>query len=195
MGTNGRVSDGGIIEKTSFYKKLKDNQLDLPKNDENVAELNYVFVADDAFPLQEHIIKPFPQSNLTVEQRICNYRISRARRIVENAFGILTSKFRIFTTEIGIAPEKVDKIVRASCVLHNFLITKSANYLNQNLVDNENMELGSIQAGEWRNEVQSMTSLQSGSSRNCSLEAKENRNNYMKYFNGEGAVPWQQNMI
>lgn len=58
---NGRYSDGGIIECTKFYRRLQSNQLHIPDNDETDENLNFVFLADDAFPLQEHILKPFSQ--------------------------------------------------------------------------------------------------------------------------------------
>lgn len=53
-------------------------------------------VGDDAFALKTHLLKPYGGTNLTKAQKIFNYRLSRARRIVENAFGILASRFRIF---------------------------------------------------------------------------------------------------
>lgn len=31
VGTNGRVSDGGVIENTAFYKRLQNGQLNIPK--------------------------------------------------------------------------------------------------------------------------------------------------------------------
>jgi len=82
IGKNGRLSDGGIIECTEFYRRLQNNQLHIPNNDETKENLNFVFLADDAFPLQEHILKPFPQKGLSKEKRIFNYRLSRARNCV-----------------------------------------------------------------------------------------------------------------
>ena len=56
----------------------------------------FVIVADDAFPLKQYIQKPYSQVGLTRQKRIYNYRLSRARRIVENAFGILANRFWVF---------------------------------------------------------------------------------------------------
>ncbi|WP_368853912.1 transposase family protein, partial [Acinetobacter baumannii] len=56
----------------------------------------YVFVEDDAFPLRHNLIKPFPSSCLEQKFLIANYRISRAQGIIENTFGIMASRFRIF---------------------------------------------------------------------------------------------------
>ncbi|XP_050307735.1 uncharacterized protein LOC126744392 isoform X1 [Anthonomus grandis grandis] len=52
-------------------------------------------------------------------------RLSRARRIVENAFGILVSRWRVFRRHFEIQPDFVDKVVLAACCLHNMLSTES----------------------------------------------------------------------
>jgi hypothetical protein len=51
-------------------------------------------------------------------KNIYNYRLSRACRVVENAFGILTQKFRIFYGRIQLSPENTDKVIMAACALH-----------------------------------------------------------------------------
>ena len=61
----------------------------------------YALVADDAFPLTRHTMKPYATDlNKGSPKRVFNYRLSRARRIVENAFWLLVSLFRIFRKPI-----------------------------------------------------------------------------------------------
>ena len=55
----------------------------------------FVIVAYDAFPPKDYILKPYNRNELTLEKRIFNYRLSRARRVVENVFGILANRFRV----------------------------------------------------------------------------------------------------
>lgn len=100
-GTNGRVSDGGIWSETAIYKRLKANKLNIPRENELPGTnelLPYVFIGDEAFPLMNNLMKPYPQRGINHDQRIFNYRLCRARRVVENVFGILASRFRVFFT-------------------------------------------------------------------------------------------------
>lgn len=54
-------------------------------------EVPYVLDADDAFAMKPNLMKPFNGRWLTATQRVFNYRLSRARRIIEKVFGIIQS--------------------------------------------------------------------------------------------------------
>jgi len=58
---------------------------------------------------------------VTFLKRIYNHRLPRARRIVEYTFGILANKWRIFHRPIDLKPDFSDNIVKACCVLHNYV--------------------------------------------------------------------------
>lgn len=199
FGTNGRISDGGVLQNTEFYKKLQDNNLEIPpaeSAERSSRILPYVFVADDAFPLRCDMIKPFRQIDLiSHERKIYNYRVSRARRIVENAFGILASRFRIFHTQINLEPHRIESVVMACCVLHNFLMSSSRNfYAPSDCYDQEDRENGTITPG--LNTMQSnMNHLNSRNYGNITNAAKMVRQDFINYFNNEGSVPWQNDFV
>jgi hypothetical protein len=124
---------------------MENNELNLPPIS--------VIVGDDAFPLRTNLLKPYSSVNLTLKERVFHYRLSRARRVMENAFGILASRFRVFGRPIEVKVETVDLIVKASCVLHNWLrITSSKCYFLSGCVDIEDHDIGEIVPGSWRNE-------------------------------------------
>ncbi|KAM4049006.1 uncharacterized protein ACNLHF_001716 [Anomaloglossus baeobatrachus] len=121
VGLNGRISDCGALEHTEFGRRLLRSQLRLPNNSQTTNNLNFVFVGDEAFPLKINLLRPYPQNTLNAQRTVFNYRLSLARRVVESAFGILASRFRIFHTAINLKIKTIDKVVLACCVLHNFL--------------------------------------------------------------------------
>lgn len=72
FGTNGRVSDGGVLQNTLFFDKLQNNLLNIPRESEvrnGLRKLLYVFVADDAFPLRTDMLKPYRQSDLDCKEK------------------------------------------------------------------------------------------------------------------------------
>ncbi|XP_042867517.1 putative nuclease HARBI1 [Penaeus japonicus] len=194
VGRNGRMSDGGVFQTTTFCKKLHRHELNLPSADMNKEGLNFVFLGDDAFALHENLLKPFALRDLTIEKRIFNYRVSRARRVVENAFGILANRFRIFHTTINMSPNKIDVVVLACCILHNVLRQKNkGGYSPTTMVDREDIESRQLIPGSWRNEEQ-LTPLQANLNNTGQAGGKQNRDKYVTYFNTTGAVPWQNDM-
>jgi hypothetical protein len=64
-------------------------------------------------------MKTYPGANLAYDEKIYNYRLSRARRISENVFGILVSRFRVFEKPIACNVTTVDKTVRTACAVHS----------------------------------------------------------------------------
>lgn len=199
FGVNGRISDGGVLQHTRFFEKLDENRLHIP-GAENVnnsnAKLPYVIVADDAFPLRTDMLKPFRQSQLTtVERKIYNYRLSRARRIVENCFGIMASRFRIFQTHINLEPDNITSVVMAACALHNFLMAMSLSYYSPpECFDIENTENGTVHAG-MQTDDSNLVRLDNRLQAISTTTAKNVRDDFVRYFANEGQVPWQSNFI
>lgn len=183
IGCNGRVSDGGVFKNSTLFSALENNTLHIPSPKailDQQKKIPYMLVADDAFPLKTYIQKPYSQSGLTTEKRIFNYRLSRARRIVENAFGILSNRFRVFMTPMKLAPEKVEVIVLACCSLHNFLRSRSRScsiYMPHGSTDEEDLETHRVTPGHWRQgaEPQGWTPMDKQGSNHHSTRAKEIR--------------------
>lgn len=84
-------------------------------------------------------MRPYPSKNLTKQQRIFNYRLSRARRVVENAFGILASRWRNYQKPLNTSLETADAIIKAPVCLHNLLMNTSL-YCGENYADKIQME-------------------------------------------------------
>ncbi|KMQ90159.1 nuclease harbi1-like protein [Lasius niger] len=76
----------------------------------------YIIVGDEAFPLKSYLLRPYPgKQNVEYDKRVYNYRLSRARRTIENSFGILANRWRIFRKPIIL---KVEKTIQATVCLH-----------------------------------------------------------------------------
>ncbi|XP_066462392.1 uncharacterized protein [Eleutherodactylus coqui] len=80
----------------------------------------FVVVADEGFKLSQHLLRPFPRRGLKKKRRVFNYRLTRARRFVECAFGMLVAKWRVVQGTLQLDREKVPAIIQACVVLHNF---------------------------------------------------------------------------
>lgn len=200
VGCQGRISDGGVFKNTTLSKKLEENSLNLPNlnilpgREKNVP---YVFVADEAFPLKDNILKPYPGSHEKGSvKRIFNYRLSRARRIVENVFGILSAIFRVLRKPILLEPDKAELVVLACIYLHNFLRKNQSTkhvYTPNGSFDSE--VNGEIIPGSWRQQTDNINGLKSISKvpRKSPSAAEQIRAEFAEYFATTGTLPWQNN--
>lgn len=200
IGAEGKASDGGIWRSCSMHGDLEDpdnpcnipTEAPIPGIDGNIP---YFLLGDDAFALTPYLMKPFPSTSLTKKQRLFNYRLSRARRVVENTFGILATRFRIYRQEIAMGPDGVDLVVRATVLLHNMLRKKCGHtYIPKSAVDTED-DMHAVVGGHWRREAP-LPSLASTRNRNAARHTKNIREHLSDYFvTREGSVPWQYSMI
>ncbi|XP_063417250.1 uncharacterized protein LOC134699716 [Mytilus trossulus] len=197
VGSYGSASDSQIFRDSELRPMLENGTLDLPPPSplpNGETDIPYFLIGDDAFPLRSWMMKPYSRKRLDHDERIFNYRLSRARRIVENAFGILAMRFQILIGTMQQLPETVDLIVLSCTTLHNLLrIRKRADL--QLFADEEDNNHNLIE-GQWRQGAQ-LTDGDPGYQRNFGNAAGIDQRNYLKnYFNSEaGAVDWQENMI
>ena len=206
VGNAGKQSDGGVLNNSAFGKAMENQQLFLPEDSsvEGIpCPVPYFFVGDAAFPLKTCMLRPYPGRFLVEDKRVFNYHLSRARRTIENTFGIMTSNFRIFRRPIVGNPDKVTLITKAACCLHNYLkISEASNPLSRRpycppgYVDNEDQG-GNVHLGEWRSVsaegIQDITRVGSNS---YSRSAAELRDFFKEYFmSSTGSLPWQLNHI
>ena len=93
-------------------------------------------------------MRPYAGSSLINKLRkTFNYRLSRARRVIEQDFGILVASWRVLQSPIDVTPEKVEKLVLACVALHNYLRqTDSARYTPSGFIYNED-STGTIKKG------------------------------------------------
>ncbi|KAJ8938756.1 hypothetical protein NQ314_011353 [Rhamnusium bicolor] len=122
---------------------------------------------------------------------ILNYRLSRARRVVENVFGIISSVFRMLRKPIISQPEKVELVVMTIAYLHNYLRRTSRNvYTSSESLDKKDKR--TVIPGPWRNDNNgiSMTSVKNVP-RRSSEALSAIRNELGDYFIKEGQLSWQ----
>ena len=156
IGDAERHSDGGVFSNSGFGQALDLGTLSLPPP-QSIPQSNvvapFVFVADEAFPLKVNMMRPYPGKGLDVSKVVYNYRLSRARRVIENTFGILAARWRIFRRPILATPQHVTTFTKAAVALHNFLRTyESSTYCPPGFTDSEDGS-GQIVQGNWRQDV------------------------------------------
>lgn len=129
-------NDVHIFNNSAMGRVFWNNELDIPScSFIKGHELPYVIVSNEMFGLKTWLMKLYSGKGLPQEE-IFNYRLRRCRRTIENTFGILCARWRIFRRPIKAKPKSVDQIIRACICLHNYLrLTYNAHYMPVGFVD------------------------------------------------------------
>lgn len=123
------------------------------------------------------------------------YRLSRTRRVIENCFGILVARWRIFRKPIICSLDTAQKIIQATVSLHNFIMNTIESkhlYCPPSYVDQEDND-GNMTNGLWRQEAgfQNLEPLHRAGTNNTTKNAAYIRDQLTNYFFLEGAIPFQ----
>ena len=203
VGGYGSNNDSGILANSEMGRQFEEQKLNLPDPDKllgcNFEPLPYFLLGDEIFPLKSWLLRPYPGRSATEEEeRIYNYRQSRARRVIENTFGILSARWRIFQTPIRAKVENAESYVLACLALHNYLRqTNNSAYTPAGFIDSE-CSNGDIKQGEWQSlvsndanngAIQNIRPIRGSRYRE---ECIRMRDDLKDYFSSEyGSVPWQ----
>lgn len=137
-----------------------------------------MFVGDEAFPLRRDLMRPYPGTLTPGPERTFNYRLSRARLVVECSFGILASQWRMYRRVMGVSPNTAEVCVKATCILHNYLRVMT-------------MRGGQRSTSAAAGDADGLQAVDRLGARNATREAMRIRQQLTSYFSEEGAVPWQ----
>ncbi|XP_048484222.1 uncharacterized protein LOC119693663 [Plutella xylostella] len=191
IGAQGRilVSDGGVFNQSSISKKKSENSINLPPPSSLPGcdiDLPYVFLCDGAFSLTKNLMKPFPgRHQLNSPERVFNQKLSQSRVVVENTFGVLSNKFRVFKTAMPFHPVKCSIITMTCVLLHNFLRksrTSRPLYAPPGTFDTYNDSGELIRAGNWRNCSNTSFLPLQNQPRRSTNDAIQIRQAFMHYF-------------
>ena len=160
--------------------------------------LPYFLAGDEIFPLKTCLMRPYPVK-LAEQERVFNYRLSRARRAIENYFGILAARRRIFSTPIEASVVNAERYTLVCIALHNYLRqTNNPSYCPNSFVDYED-STRDIKEGESRKIVTerngALANLPNVYGSRYKDDAVNMRCCLIRYLNGEGREDWQLNHV
>ncbi|XP_077314070.1 uncharacterized protein LOC143934379 isoform X1 [Lithobates pipiens] len=128
VGAYGTADNSNLFRESTMGRSLYEGQLKIPPKKPlpctTEPNLPHVIVADETFGLTENLMCPYSGHELAPKERTFNYRLSQARQVVDCAFEVCTSKWRILWSEMQLDVENAMKVVRACCVLYNFVLER-----------------------------------------------------------------------
>ncbi|XP_067648012.1 uncharacterized protein [Eurosta solidaginis] len=136
-GSPGRCNDSSIFERSSLKRELQECALlDEMSWYHGRTKIPVHIISDSAFRLSQYVMKPYPYNiENSAAQKLFNYRLSKCRRVVENAFGHYKARFRRIGKGIDNHIKNENVVISAACAFHNFLIDEKDPVLENWLVD------------------------------------------------------------
>ena len=126
-----RASDVQLWNESTLRDAVITNSIDIPQKEPLPGDdrpIPYFIIGHSAFALNEWMMKPFAAAPLEQDERVFNYRLSRARRCVDKDFGILANRWGCLLTTLRQEPQNLETIVNACSTLHNMLRTVGAEF-------------------------------------------------------------------
>ena len=211
VGQYGSTSDSTILKNSELGRCLKLYSLNIPS--ENIADKNYFkdgepfislyyMVDDEIFQLKDYLMHPYPgtrSGKLPTDQAVFNYQLSRARHVIENAFGILAAKWKLFHKLICADKENITSYILAGVALHNYLQqTENTSYCRCGFVDSE--ANGEFWPGEWQQIVHGDAGCfmlcgryQESCYKNNAIKMRDDLKDYVN--SDTGSLSWQLNYV
>ena len=133
IGWPGRVHDARIFANSSLFQAGTNGSLFHHSTRHfNGVEVPLLLIGDPAYPLLDWLMKPFQDNGrLSREHHVFNYRLSRARIVVENAFGRLKGRWRCLLKRNDASIVNVPDIVGACVTLHNLCEMQSDSFIDE----------------------------------------------------------------
>ncbi|KAL2102557.1 hypothetical protein ACEWY4_001725 [Coilia grayii] len=119
-GLPGSLHDARVLRLSTLWELASHGNL-FPSHIRDIdgANVGYYILGDSAYPLQNWLLKPFPDTGrLTIEQQTYNKKISRTRVVVENSFGRLKGRWRCLLKRNDCDVNLVKPMVLTCCALH-----------------------------------------------------------------------------
>ena len=120
IGWPGSVHDSRILTNSEVFAKGEAGTL-TPNSIRTLSgvPVPVVILGDPAYPLLPWLIKPYPGVALSARKIKFNARLSRARVVVECAFGRLKGRWRSLLKRNDVKVDYITTFVTACCILHN----------------------------------------------------------------------------
>ena len=170
IGWPGRVHDARVFVNSTLYTKGQNGTL-FPDWKQTICgeEVPLLVLGDPVYPLLPWLMKAFPNNgSLSSQQKMFNYRLSKARVVVEHAYGRLKGRWRCLLKRNDVLIRDVPKLVAACCVLHNICEIHGESFDE-----------------DWMKDVADLTSASSNSTASASLDSsgRDVRQALMTHFN------------